>query len=317
MKLEGLAAFVVTAETGSISAAARRLRVSTSVVSERLSKLEQDVGVALVQRTTRKLTLTEDGARFHPRATSILRDVEAAAADLAEHRGGLAGPLRLSAPLSFGMLHLGPALNDFLLEHPRVELSLELDDRFVDVAGDGYDAVIRIGQVADSRLVAHTLAPSRRVLVASPAYLRDHGRPLSVDDLHRHSAINYTNRGADDWRFVAGTQRVIARVSPRLRVNNGDLMRSAAEAGLGIALLPTFLVGDAIGDGRLHVLDVGAEAEIDTVHIVYPKIRAVPPKVTTLVTALRARFGERPYWDRQFNSQNGSNEAALTTQSRR
>jgi len=285
MKLEGLAAFVAISETGSISEAARRLRVSASVVSERLSKLEQNVGVALVQRTTRKLTLTEDGARFQSRATSILRDVEAAAADLAEHRGGLAGPLRLSAPLSFGMLHLGPALNDFLITHPRVELSLDLDDRFVDVAGDGYDAVIRIGRVADTRLVAHSLAPSRRVLVASPGYLRNHGLPLSIEDLHRHAAINYTNRGADDWRFLTGTQRVVARVSPRLRVNNGDVMRSAAEAGLGIALLPTFLVGDAIGDGRLTVLDVGAEAEIDTVHIVYSKKRAVPPKVSTLVTA--------------------------------
>lgn len=300
MKLEGLAAFVAIADTGSISAAARRTHVSTSVISERLMKLEQHVGVALVQRTTRKLTLTEEGARFQSRAAGILRDVEAATAELAEHRGGLAGPLRLSAPLSFGMLHLGPALNEFLLEHPRVQLSLELDDRFVDVTGDGYDAVVRIGQVADNRLVAHALAPSRRILVASTAYLQQRGRPDSVEALRNHLAINYTNRGADDWRFVSGGERLVVRVPPRLRVNNGDLMRGAAEAGMGVALLPTFLAGDSVRAGRLEILDVGAEAEIDTVHIVYPKRRSLPPKATSLIAALKIRFGNPPYWDQHL-----------------
>src|SRR5690242_3480520 len=169
MKLDGIAAFVAVAETGSITSAARRLRLSKSVVSERLAELERSLDARLVRRTTRKLSLTEDGAAFQERAGRILREVEAAAADLAERRGRLAGPLRLSAPVTFGRLHLGPALYPFLETHPRIALTLELDDRRIDAAAGGFDAVVRHGALGDSRLVAWSLAPSRRVLVAAPA----------------------------------------------------------------------------------------------------------------------------------------------------
>ena len=149
MKLDGIAAFVAVAEAGSISEAARRLRLSKSVVSERLAGLERGLGAGLVRRTTRKLSLTEDGAAFLERAARIVREVEEAAADLAERRGTLAGPLRISAPVTFGRMHLGPALYPFLARHPRVELTLDLDDRRVDAAADGFDAVVRHGPVAD------------------------------------------------------------------------------------------------------------------------------------------------------------------------
>ena len=175
LKLDGIATFVAVAEAGSISEAARRLRLSKSVVSERLAELERSLGTALLHRTTRRLSLTEDGAAFLERAARIAREVEEAAADMAERRGTLAGPLRLAAPVTFGRMHLGPALFPFLAKHPRIELTLELDDRRVDAAADGYDAVVRHGPVADTRLMAWRLATSRRVLVASPTYLERHG----------------------------------------------------------------------------------------------------------------------------------------------
>ncbi|MCX8999434.1 LysR family transcriptional regulator [Rhizobiaceae bacterium BDR2-2] len=303
MKLEGLASFVAVAETGSISRAAKRLNLSTSVVSERLARLERDVGAALVHRTTRKLTLTEDGAAFRGRAAAILREVDAAAVEIAERRGGLVGPLRLSAPLSFGVLHLGRALYPFLTQHPGVELIVELDDDFVDVAAGGYDAVVRIGQVADNRLVAHRLAPSRRALVAAPAYLERHGYPRTLDDLSGHRAINYSNRGAEDWRFKTSDGMRIARPRAILRVNNGDLMREAAEAGLGLALLPTFITGEALASGHLKVVRIDGEAETDTVQVVYPKALGIPSKVKALVEHLRARFGDPPYWDRAIDQE--------------
>ncbi len=233
MKLDGIATFVAVAEAGSISEAARRLRLAKSVVSGRLAELERSLGTALVHRTTRRLSLTEDGTAFLERAARIAREVEEAAADLAERRGTLAGPLRIAAPVTFGRLHLGPALYPFLERHPRIELTLELDDRRVDAAADGYDAVVRHGAVADTRLVAWRLAPSRRVLVAAPSYLARAGVPTTVAELERHHGIFYTNRGVADWRFQGADGAVVVRGRVALQVNNGDVMRDATIAGLG------------------------------------------------------------------------------------
>lgn len=297
MRIEGLAAFVATADNGSLTAAARHLKLAPSVVSDRLAQLEHGLGVRLLQRTTRRVALTEDGATLLARARAILRDLEQAETEIAERRGGLAGPLRLSAPLSFGVLHLGPALCAFASAHPKVELIVDLDDRFVDLAAGGFDAVVRIGRIAESWLVARPLAPSRRVIVASPGYLDRHGLPRSLEDIARHRVISYSNRGGDEWRFQRNGQTVVIRPTPSLRVNNGDLIRQGAEAGLGLALLPSFLLGDALSTGRLTELRLDGAPEIDTVHLVYPKATGVPAKVTALVTALRGRFGQPPYWD--------------------
>lgn len=171
IRIEGIAAFVAVVEAGSVSEAARRLRLSKSVVSERLAELEKSLGGILLHRTTRKLTLTEDGTVFLGRAARIVREIEEAAADMAERRGTLSGPIRIAAPVTFGRMHLGPALYPFLAEHPEIELTLDIDDRRVDAASDGYDAIIRNGPIADSRLVARKLARSRRLLCASPDYL--------------------------------------------------------------------------------------------------------------------------------------------------
>lgn len=194
MKLEGIGTFVAVADSGSLSEAARRLRLSKSVVSERLAGLERTLGASLLQRSTRRMSLTDEGTRFLERARHILKGVAEAAEEISEHHRGLCGPLRISAPVSFGALHLGPALFPFLKRNPSIELTLDLDDRFVEATAAGYDAIIRHGPVRDSRLVVKRLAASRRVLVAAPAYLETQGSPRSLAELQRHRAILYTPR---------------------------------------------------------------------------------------------------------------------------
>src|SRR5262245_11039038 len=228
LKLDGIAAFVAIAEEGSISAAARRLRLPKSVVSERLAGLEKALGAVLLRRTTRKLTLTEDGGVFLERATRITREVEDAGAEIAERRGTLSGPLRISAPVTFGHMHLGPALYPFLAANPGIELTLDLDDRRVSAATEGFDAVLRNGPIDDNRLVVWKLAPSRRLLVASADYLSRAGTPKNPDELDRHRGIFYTNRGAADWRFIdARGNAVMVRGQVALRANNGSMTLDA------------------------------------------------------------------------------------------
>jgi len=297
LKLESLMAFAAIAETGSVVAAARRLGISKSVVSERLADLERGLGARFVQRTTRRLSLTQDGTAFYARARQILRDVDLAATEVAQRRGTLAGPLRISAPVSFGTLHLGPALFGLLRTHPDIELSLELDDRFVDVLAEGYDAVVRHGPVEDKRLIVKKLAASRRVLVASPDYLKRFGRPGSLPELQRHRAVIYTNRGPSDWRFRV--ERKLVTVSPitAFRVNNGLLMRDAALAGLAMALLPTFLLETPLKNRTLKIVDVGAEPEGATIFLGYPQDLRASEKIRTLTSWLRQAFGIPPYWE--------------------
>jgi DNA-binding transcriptional LysR family regulator len=297
IKIEGMTAFVATAESGSISEAARRLRLSKSVVSERLAEMEKELGAKLLHRTTRKLTLTEDGAAFLERATRILREVREAAADLAERRGTLSGPLRIAAPVTFGRMHLGPALYPFLADHPEIELTLDLDDRRVDIGAGGYDAVIRHGTIVDARIIAWRLAPSHRLLVAAPAYLDRHGAPGSLDDLGRHRGIFYTNRGVADWRFRMGGEAVVVRGKLALGLNNGDMLRDAAIAGLGIALLPAFIVGPAVREGSLVEIDIGPRPEPEFIYMAHPEGRNPSAKLRAIADHLKRAFGDPPYWD--------------------
>jgi DNA-binding transcriptional LysR family regulator len=298
LKLDDIASFVAVAEAGSISEAARRLRLSKSVVSERLAGIERSLGAPLVHRTTRKLSLTEDGAAFLERATRILREVEEATADMTERRGSLSGPLRISAPVTFGRMHLGPALFPFLARHPKLEMTLELDDRRVDAAAEGFDAVIRHGPIEDSRLVVWRLAPSRRLLVASPEYLARAGVPTSIEELQNHRGIFYMNRGVADWRFHGPGGAVNVRAHVALRVNNGDMSRDASVAGLGIALLPTFIAGAAIKSGALRAIDVGMAAAEEHIVLAHPEGRRSSAKLRAFADWLREAIGEPPYWDR-------------------
>jgi len=296
IKLDGIASFVAISESGSMSAAARRLNVSKSVISERLAELERSLGATLFHRTTRKLTLTEDGSAFFERAARIVREVDDAAAELAERRGELTGPMRLSAPMTFGRLHLGPALYPFLARHPGIAMTLELDDRRVDAAADGFDAVIRHGIVEDTRLMVWRLAPSQRLLVASPAYLARHGTPRSLEDLAGHRAIYYLNRGPGDWAFLDAQDDEFVRPPAVLRVNNGDVMKDAALAGLGLTLLPSFIVSAEVRRGDLRVVDVGRRVQEEVIYLAHPEGRRASAKLRALAASLRDSFGDPPYW---------------------
>lgn len=300
MKLGGITAFVATVEAGSVSGAARQLGLATSVVSDRLAELERDLGARLLQRTTRKLSLTESGHTFLSRAQRILYEAAEASAELAARSGTLAGPLRLSAPVSFGILHLGRALCKFIKEHPLIDVSLELDDRFVDAAAEGYDAVLRHGIVGDSRLVAKRLVASQRLLVASPSYVEEHSRPRSLADLAHHRGILYSNRDGD-WRFAIGNAWSVIRPTASLRVNNGLVMKEAVIAGLGIALLPTFFVNDSIATGHLVPIDVGVKPEGAELFLTYPRDHSASAKIGALADSLKQSFGDPPYWDRDIN----------------
>jgi DNA-binding transcriptional LysR family regulator len=299
MKLEGVSVFVAVADTGSISAAARSLRLSKSVVSERLSELERALGTHLVQRSTRRLTLTEDGIAFHERAKRITSEAASAADELAERRGALTGPLRLAAPRTFGDLHLGAALYSFLARHPRIDLNVELDERFVD-SSSGYDAIIRIAPSEASKLEMVPLTISRRVLVGAPQYLAELGRPGSVADLARYHALHFTERSPDDWTFERAGERLISHVVPRLRVNSCKALRDAAVAGLGLAYVPTFLVFEQLKSGALERLDLDVDPNVNPIYIAYHN--GLPPsaKLRALISHLQQAFGTPPYWDRDL-----------------
>ncbi|RWC75174.1 LysR family transcriptional regulator [Mesorhizobium sp. M00.F.Ca.ET.151.01.1.1] len=298
LKLEAAAAFVAVAESGSITEAARRMALSKSVISERLSELERGLGTKLLDRTTRKLSITETGRSFYERAKRIMQEVADASAEIAERRGELAGPLRIAAPTSFGILHLGPALYGFLAKHPRIELTLDLDDRFVSIVADGYDAILRHGPVVDDGpVIVRKLASSRRFLVAAPDYLETFGRPETVEDLKRHKGIIYSIRGAADWRFKVSRRLMTVRSQTTLRVNNGILMRDAALAGLGLALLPAYFIQAEIADGRLVSVDVGAEPEGASIYMAFPEDRRGSAKLRALTAWLRDVFGDPPYWE--------------------
>jgi DNA-binding transcriptional LysR family regulator len=222
--------------------------------------------------------------------------MEEAAAEVDASSGKLAGPLRISAPVGFGVLHLGPAIARFLQEHPEIEMSLDLDDRFVDAGTGGFDAVLRHGAIGDGRLIARRLATSRRLLVAAPSYLAEHGTPSSLTDLEGHKGILYANRSGD-WRFGSGAGRTVVRPRAALRVNNGMLMRDAAVAGLGLALLPTFFVHQEIRTGALVEVNIGWPAEGAELFLIYPRDNGAVTKIRAFGDCLRRSFGDPPYWE--------------------
>lgn len=296
MTLDGLVAFVAVANAGSISEAARQLRLSKSTVSERLTELERAIGANLLQRTSRQFALTADGSAFLERAKRIVAEANEAKEELSRRRGELAGPLRLAAPRGFGDTHLGPALYSFMERFPEVTVIAELDDRIGDAFG-GYDAIIRIAPSELPKMPTETLTTSRRTLVAAPSYLAQFGRPQTVDDLARHKAIHYMERNPDDWSFKSGSEALVARVAPRLRVTSCVAMRDAAIAGLGIASLPTFHSHAAIRSGALEVIDLGVDPDLTPISIAYQSGAPPAAKLTALIEHLKRAFGDPPYWD--------------------
>jgi DNA-binding transcriptional LysR family regulator len=287
-------AFVRVVETGSFARAAERMGLSKPVLSRRVARLEERLGARLLTRTARGAQPTQVGQAYYARASSILADLEAAQEVVAEAVTQVAGPIRLSAPLSFGVAHLAPALAEFAKLHPAVELDIEFEDRNVDLAGGGYDLAVRIGRLADSALVARRIAPVRKHALASPAYLAAHGTPLRPAELAGHASLAYGN---EQWRFRIGERWETVRVQPRMRTNNGEMLRAAATAGLGICLLPSFIAAPAIADGSLEVILQEFPLEEGALHAVMPPGRAITARVRALVDFLVGRFGPEPAWD--------------------
>lgn len=297
-RLAALQAFVRVAETRSFSEAARRLRTSKSAVSRLVAALEAELGARLFHRTTRSLTLTEPGASYFERASRILADLAEADASVGQMQAAPRGRLRVNAPMSFGFLHLAPAIPDFLARYPDVAVDMIMNDRFVDLVDEGFDVAVRIGSLADSSLVARRLAPVRRAVCASPAYLTARGVPASPDDLATHDCLCYSNMPTQEWRFIAADGRPwLVAVAGRLSANNGDAIRAAALRGVGLAMLPTFLVGGDLQAGTLMTVLDGFIPQDMTLNAVYPHARHLSPKVRAFVDFLAERFGPRPYWD--------------------
>jgi DNA-binding transcriptional LysR family regulator len=289
--------FSTVSEKGSFTEAAAALGVSASAVSKQVRSLEERLGTRLFHRTTRSVALTDEGRTFYDRVRPLLHLAIEAEQDITECQTRLRGVLRLAAPMDFGKSHLVEPLADFSAEHPNLSLEVEFADRFVDLVDEGFDLAIRIGRLPDSSLVSRRLAPCRRVLCASPAYLEREGRPERPKDLKRHSRIVYAYETESNWRFRESGRSTSVTVPIRHRSNNGTLIQALARKGLGIALLPTFMIADDLRSGRLEALFPDVLDHDITIHAVYPNRKLLSAKVRSLVDFLAEHCGPMPYWD--------------------
>ncbi|WP_224776865.1 MULTISPECIES: LysR family transcriptional regulator [Achromobacter] len=279
-------------ELGSFAAAADKMGQARSVVTRQIAYLEQKYGVRLLNRTTRKLSMTDAGRAFYERVRPILAEVADLELSLQAEGQRPSGRLRVSAPVSFGILHLGPAIAEYLQRYPDVVIDLDLNDRVVDLVEDGYDVAVRIGPLVDSSLVARPLAPQQLLVCAAPSYLKRHGAPTVPEDLKQHRCLHYAYASTgNEWHFEKDGVTHLVRVNAALRANNGDVLRTAALAGHGIILQPEFLVGDDIRAGRLTALLTGYAHTPISMVAVYPHRRFLSPKVRSFVEHLEARFG--------------------------
>jgi DNA-binding transcriptional LysR family regulator len=295
-----IALFLRVLDLGSISAAARSLDVSVAVASQRLKRLERALGVRLLHRTTRQLHPTPEGLQLAEQGRALVEDLESLAEGLRRAGGGIAGTLKVTMSSTFGRLYLSPLLPEFLARHPGVRVSVDLSDVQVDLVSAGMDLAIRIGPLDDSSLVARKLANNRRVLCASPAYLKRHGTPRTPADLARHECLLLVgSQGRQDlWRLQDGGREVAVRVQGRIESNQGELLRDAAVAGLGIALHSTWHVNADLRAGRLRVVLPDHPLADSGIFAVMPQRRLVPPRVRAFVDFLAEKLGEVPPWER-------------------
>jgi len=297
-KLQAMQLFVRVVDSGSYTAAADQMEISRALASKLVQALEDQLGVRLLHRTTRKLSLTEAGERYYQRVSEILGSLSEAEALAAEFQADPRGRLRVSAPMSFAIHHLGAAVAEFQQRHPRIELELTLNDRQVDLVEEGFDMAVRIAKLADSSLVARRIAPCRMLLVASPDYLRRAGEPQHPQELVAHNYLSYTLAARrDEIVLVSGAERETVNLNGSLRVNNGDVIASAAAAGLGFCISPSFLVWQRLQRGELVQLLPQWQIPEIAVHAVYPAGRTLPAKTRSFIDYLVERFGPEPYWD--------------------
>lgn len=300
-------AFVTVVEAGSFSAAAERLDAAKSAVSRRISSLESRLGVKLLNRTTRRLSLTDNGRAFYERAGRILADLHEAEQSVSDADSRLRGRIRLAAPLSFGLGHLAPAIIAFAKRHPEVRIDLDLNDRQVDIVNEGFDMAVRIGRLTDSSLIARRLCPIRLVAVASPDYLSANPPPLTPQQLSEHQGLRYTNTPRQQfWRFTdSNGNDIVPDIPDRLTANNGKILADAAANGLGVTVQPTFIVHPYLQDGRLQQLLTDYPLHSEAMYAVFPPGRYMSRRVRVFADFLAQRFGDEPYWDRPVEAAAG------------
>lgn len=298
--LTDIAIFVKVVELSSFTAAAEALEISQPVVSKSVTRLEEKLGARLLNRTTRRLSLTEAGSELYRRSVRALAEIENAELEVARFQTEPRGTLRVSAPMSFSILQLGPVLQPFLERYPGVTLELGLDDRRVDLVEEGFDVAIRIGQLQDSNLIARKIAPCRQVLCASPAYIAKRGSPERPEDLLEHSCILYSLVSAPrEWRLTDPQGEIhVVPVNGTLHSNNGLVNRAVAVAGGGIVMMPTFYLGDQLRSGELKPVLCKYRPQDIAVYAVYPERRNLMPKVRAFVDYLAATFGPEPPWEK-------------------
>jgi len=292
-----LETYVAVVEAGSFVLAAEQLRISKSVASRIVADLEERLGGRLLQRTTRKLSLTEAGQAYYERCLQILDELEEADSAVGRYSAEAVGVLKVNAPLTFGTRYLARCWGSFLERHPKVRLDVSLMDRRVDLISEGFDMAVRItAQLQESTLIASRLASSKVVMCAAPAYLERHGTPRSPAELARHEMISYAYwHGGEMVRLESEQRSEGVKVTPRLRVNNGDTCRAAALDGLGIILQPTFIVGEDLAAGRLVEILPEWHTEEVGVYAVYPVRRHLSGKVRALVDFLADAFRAEPW----------------------
>jgi DNA-binding transcriptional LysR family regulator len=294
---DDILAFTRVVELESYTKAARRLGISKSMVSRRVARLEAKLGTRLLVRSTRGLAPTEAGRAFAERAAHALAELEEAEAAVAEGEREPFGALRLAAPLSFGIMHLGPALAEFAQRYPRISIDVSFSDRFVDIVEDGFDAAIRIGVLKDSSLIGRKLSPIRALLAASPDYLARHARPATPRDLLQHRCLSYSGPGSEEqWRFRVGGRWLAIKPAGPFRADNGEALRDAAAAGLGIIALPSFILSPALESGALEPILTDFALPERGLYVL--RHAGSPPlRLRLLIDFLAARFGPEPYWD--------------------
>jgi DNA-binding transcriptional LysR family regulator len=286
-------------EAAGFSGAARRLGLSKSSVSKHITALEGRLGVQLLHRTTRRLSLTEVGRAFYARCAQIVREVEDAELEVSRTHAAPHGLLKVNAPMSFGQLHLTPVVADLMRQYPGLRVELVLDDRALNTVEGGFDVTIRVApRLQDSTLIVRRLAPNRVVVCGSPDYLERHGAPRDPAELSRHECLLYSYLSSrDTWHFIGPDGDHWVAVNGSFRANNGDALRQAALAGLGLAQLPSFIVGPDLAEGRLEPVLVPFEDRSTAICALYSPTRHLSAKVRAFVDVLAKRFGPNPAWD--------------------
>ncbi len=300
-QLEEMQVFVRVVEAGSISRAAEQLGLAKSIVSRRLSALEQRLGGSLMQRTTRRLSLSDMGQQFYQRSLGILSEVEQLNQDVNNQKQTLSGSLHIAVPLSFGLSHLNSAFDAFMQLHPKLKLKISLSDSQHDLVAEGIDIALRIAELKDSSLKAKKLTPINFVLVASPEYLAQHGVPQHPTELQYHQILHYS-LSTPHWQLRSPNKQVHQiQYQAHVSANNGDLLRDLAIAGHGIAYAPTFIAWRAITTGELSVVLGDYQLPSLDAWAVYPNTRYLPQRSRVMIDFLAQRFGLNPYWDQALS----------------